>query len=58
MKANAYAKIKRSAFIAPEPQIILAKESPMMKDQNLIMLDEAVNLQVYKPSDTSFSDQI
>ena len=54
MKANAYAKIKRSAFIAPEPQIILAKESPMMKDQNLIMLDEAVNLQVYKPSDTSF----
>ena len=53
MKQKAYAKMKRAAFVAPEFQIIQTKKSPMMNGIRTEILDEAVDISVYQPKDTS-----
>ena len=53
MKKNAYTKLKRAAFVAPQPTIELGKQSPLMEGVRMEVLDESVDLNVYKPKDTN-----
>ena len=53
MKQKAYAKMKRAVFVAPEFQVVQSRKSPMMNNIRTVALDESVDLDVYKPKDTS-----
>lgn len=53
VKKDAYSKIKKSAFMGPQFVIDAAQESPLLKGQNLVPLDEAIDTTFYSPKDTS-----
>lgn len=48
-KGKNYAKLKRAVYVGPEFVINHAKNSPILRDKNLQILDEAVNLEVFYP---------
>lgn len=52
-KMEAYGKISHLVFVAPKFVIDNAKNTPLMEGKNLTILDEAVNLDVFYPRDTT-----
>ena len=53
MKMNAYQQMKRTAFVGPQVVIDLARKSPLLKDKNLVALDETIDVSFYTPRDTT-----
>lgn len=49
LKKKVYAKLKRAAFVGPEFTIKQTSQSPLMKNANLIVLDECVDVDFYYP---------
>lgn len=49
LKEKAYATLKRAAFVGPEYTINQSRLSPLMKDINLEVLDECVDVDFYYP---------
>jgi len=52
MKLHAYSKMKNVLFVGPEFVVNNAKQSPLGDYMNLQILDEAIDLDLYKPVET------
>ncbi len=51
MKQNAYSRLDKKVFVAPEYVIECAKKSPLMKNIPTAILDESIDLAFYYPRD-------
>ncbi len=51
-KEENYKKLQNAVFVGPEYTIVRAKESPLSQFMNFQILDEAINLSLYKPTDS------
>lgn len=49
LKENAYNTLKRVAFVGPEYTIKQSRISPLMKNTNMVVLDECVDIDFYYP---------
>ena len=52
-KKDAYSKIKNLSFVAPEFVIESAKTSPLMQGKRMEIVDEAIDVRVNTPKDTT-----
>lgn len=53
VKKAAYERIKHVTFVGPEFVIIGARTSPLMENKNLEIVDEAIDVEVNSPLDTT-----
>lgn len=51
-KEKNYKKLKNATFVGPEYTIVRAKESPLSQFMQFQILDEAINLSLYKPTNS------
>lgn len=52
IKNKAYKSLKKKTFVGPEYTIIAAKKSPLMKGIKTEIIDEAIDVQFYRPRKT------
>lgn len=53
LKKQTYGMIKKIAFVAPEFVINSAKESPLLINQKLCVVDEAIDVKINRPRNTA-----
>ncbi len=51
-KVNCYKRLKDAVFVGPEYSIVTAKSSPLSHYMKFEVLDEAINLNLYRPKDS------
>lgn len=52
LKERVYPRCRELTFIGPEYTILQAKQSPLMNDKQMILLDEAIDTEFFTPKDT------